>query len=233
MFQFAHLAHILMFLQPSTPPSQGLAKTGKKCLADKQLKLQNNTYNPDQGIFAWWNRKFDTQSNINVLDAKETCLVGFTRKQMDNCKNDAWMCVWQKKHSEKLTRRNTKLIEPGWPEQISHCHGSGWSRKDDSDVQWKLRYETFEAIVCRDHGFRRGYNTGAVKPDGSYYWSCGCVENMPQVTRCDCSKVDESKANDPWAHRQTCIGQNANNSLSEYMKRLNINLQFLSSSKRK
>mgnify|MGYP000214296526 CR=1 FL=1 len=63
-----------------------------------------------------------------------------------------------------------KDLESGaWQDAKTHCHGSAWKVKDDSDFQWKYRKEIFDHVVVDDHGFKRGYWGGIKDNNGKVH----------------------------------------------------------------
>ena len=65
-----------------------------------------------------------------------------------------------------------------------HCHGLAWG-DDDDDASFQLRFNNFFYVLMHDHMYRRGYVEQAI-PEAPM---CSCVENMPKVSRADCSQV--------------------------------------------
>ena len=65
-----------------------------------------------------------------------------------------------------------------------HCHGFAWS-PDDREVTSRFKANALFFVSFYDHMHNRGY-VGNVP--GSPM--CGCVEDMPVVTRADCTQTD-------------------------------------------
>ena len=71
-----------------------------------------------------------------------------------------------------------------------HCHGLSWS-SDPNDISSIFKFNNFFYVTLYDHWYTRGYVENSV--DGSYNTTghpmCGCVNEMPMVTRADCTQV--------------------------------------------
>lgn len=130
------------------------------------------------------------------------------------------MCCWTRKYENERPNDNTEVIDPKFKNKDTHCHGSAWSKTgDDSDIQWKYREEIFNQVVCEDHGFQRGYWQGIKKKRNNRpHLSCGCVEDMPLVTRSDCGQANEAEAAKGNYQNQACQGDTPNDLRSWYEK---------------
>merc|ERR1719356_474985 len=65
----------------------------------------------------------------------------------------------------------------------THCHGFAWG-KDESEADFRYRANNLFYVSMSDHLHDRGY----VRPvQGAPM--CACVENMPIVTRSDCTEI--------------------------------------------
>lgn len=90
---------------------------------------------------------------------------------------------------------------PGEEEGDIHCHGTAWS-SDPNDSTAQLRYNNWFYISMYDHMYKRGYveqllagNDAAITKLGSQALPpmCGCIEDMPVVTRSDCTQIDATQ----------------------------------------
>jgi len=84
------------------------------------------------------------------------------------------------------TRGGFSLFE-GEDEGDAHCHGFAWS-SDPSDQSARYLGNNLFYVTLYDHLTKRGYVgnvPGAPK--------CACVEQMPVVTRADCTEIDASE----------------------------------------
>lgn len=68
-----------------------------------------------------------------------------------------------------------------------HCHGLAWS-VDANDYTSQLKYNNFFYVSLYDHLYKRGYVENMV--DSSAVPMCGCIEDMPPVSRADCTQID-------------------------------------------
>lgn len=71
-----------------------------------------------------------------------------------------------------------------------HCHGLAWSN-DPNHISAMFKFNTFFYVSLYDHWYTRGYVENSL---GSSFHKtgipmCGCVDEMPMVTRADCSQV--------------------------------------------
>lgn len=115
-------------------------------------------------------------------------------------------------------------------ESAIHCHGFGWST-DDMHTTSRYKANNLFYVSMYDHMYKRGY----VRPiPGSPM--CGCLENMPVVTRSDCTQVDVMEAYklryDASSNTfggsiiyvnvdyNSCQGITSNNNLMDYLRRL-------------
>lgn len=71
-----------------------------------------------------------------------------------------------------------------------HCHGLAWS-SDPNDVSSVFKFNAFFYVSLYDHWYKRGYVENSL--DGDFNETgipmCGCVDEMPMVTRADCTQV--------------------------------------------
>jgi len=75
---------------------------------------------------------------------------------------------------------------PGRDEGKIHCHGLAWS-DDENDPSAKLKFNNFFYISLYDHMYSRGYVENMV--DSAEVPMCGCIEDMPPVSRADCTEM--------------------------------------------
>ena len=68
-----------------------------------------------------------------------------------------------------------------------HCHGLAWG-EDENSFEAQLRFNNLFYVSLFDHMYTRGYVETTVDSDN--IGMCDCVENMPVVTRADCTQVD-------------------------------------------
>ncbi len=79
---------------------------------------------------------------------------------------------------------------PGRSESKIHCHGLAW-RDDDNSFEAQLRFNNFFYVSLYDHMYTRGYVETTVDSDN--IGMCGCVEDMPVVSRADCTEIDATQ----------------------------------------
>jgi len=70
-----------------------------------------------------------------------------------------------------------------------HCHGLAWAA-DDNDLISRFNMNNFFYVSMYDHLYQRGYVEPAVKDGPDEIAMCGCIEDMPKVSRSDCTQVD-------------------------------------------
>lgn len=114
-------------------------------------------------------------------------------------------------------------------EGSAHCHGFAWAQ-DALDPTSIFKGNNLFYVSMYDHLSKRGYVTNV--PGAPM---CGCLEQMPIVTRSDCTQIDvgkmkvdfEVKRGNLHTHVKevnlnfnSCQGVKANNNLEEHYKRL-------------
>jgi len=114
-------------------------------------------------------------------------------------------------------------------EGATHCHGFAFSN-NANDAETRYMGNNLFYISMYDHLYKRGY---ARNIPGAPM--CGCVEQMPVVTRSDCTQVDVTEtftfvyhpsagfsvtASDVNIDFNSCQGLGKNNDLSAYVARL-------------
>jgi len=121
-----------------------------------------------------------------------------------------------------------------------HCHGLAWGDKDENSFLTHLRFNNFFYVSLYDHMYTRGYVEPMVDSDN--IGMCNCIEDMPVVSRSDCTQVDATqtftitfengnfaatKTGDMDVEFNACqgidpsTGRNENNDLGSYVYRLN------------
>ncbi len=79
---------------------------------------------------------------------------------------------------------------PGKSEGPIHCHGLAWD-EDENSFLTQLRFNNFFYVSLYDHMYTRGYVEPTVDSDN--IGMCDCVENLPLVSRADCTQVDATQ----------------------------------------
>lgn len=122
-------------------------------------------------------------------------------------------------------------------EQDIHCHGLAWG-DDINDFGKHLMFNNFFFVSLYDHMYSRGYVERTIRheDDPAPFGMCDCLENMPPVTRSDCTEVvtnpfvvtrpatNEIVATAPEnldVEFNSCKGDGRSNDLSARIKRLN------------
>jgi hypothetical protein len=79
-------------------------------------------------------------------------------------------------------------IFPDEKEGPIHCHGFAWSKRDDAAMS-RYKANNLFYVSMYDHMYERGYVRAV--PGAPM---CGCAENMPIVSRADCTsmKIEET-----------------------------------------
>ena len=123
-----------------------------------------------------------------------------------------------------------------------YCHGLAWTN-DDNHFSSQMRFNNFFYVSLYDHMYTRGY----VQPtqDSDNIDMCGCIEDMPKVSRADCTEIEASATfsvsfSDDLKFQVSTVGDdlavefnacqgtnpsngnNANNDLASYVNRLHI-----------
>lgn len=75
---------------------------------------------------------------------------------------------------------------PNQSEGAIHCHGIAWGT-DGNGFEARLKYNNLFYVSMYDHLYTRGYVEKTVPND--YVPMCGCIEDMPPVSRADCTEV--------------------------------------------
>ena len=139
-----------------------------------------------------------------------------------------------------LATHSDPFAFPDTSEGDIHCHGLAWT-DDSNDFSAQLRFNNFFYVSLYDHMYTRGYVETTVDSDSIPM--CGCIEEMPPVSRADCTEIDasatftvtfdavnqfEATAEDDLAiNFNACQGTNpsngndANNDLASHVYRLN------------
>jgi len=76
---------------------------------------------------------------------------------------------------------------PGNEEGEIHCHGLAWA-DDENDPTSKLKFNNFFYVSLYDHMYTRGYVENMI--DSDEVPMCGCIEDMPPVSRADCTEIE-------------------------------------------
>mmetsp|Transcript_28906 Transcript_28906/g.43651 ORF Transcript_28906/g.43651 Transcript_28906/m.43651 type:complete len:763 (-) Transcript_28906:41-2329(-) len=223
---------------------------------DGQTHLNLNTGNfqgEDVG-----ERDGEIGENINEFrhnEAELTSLEGFAPLQ--SCQNQAIMCCFgrdrqfgdnngncrQRNCNDRDPADNSNLCKTNTqaypnndaPENQIHCHGFAWG-SDENDFARQLMFNNFFYVSLYDHMYTRGYVERTIPSDPDDFRMCDCIEDMPPVTRSDCTEVDlapfvvsRSEAGDAITAEapdtldiefNSCRGLGRNNDLSTHIKRL-------------
>jgi hypothetical protein len=76
------------------------------------------------------------------------------------------------------------------PENDIHCHGLAWG-DDENDFSRQLIFNNFFFVSLYDHMYSRGYVERTIRreDDAADFGMCDCLEDMPPVSRSDCTEV--------------------------------------------
>lgn len=74
-----------------------------------------------------------------------------------------------------------------------HCHGLAWS-SDPNHISAVFKFNNLFYVTLYDHWYKRGYveNSLGSSFDETGVSMCGCVDEMPMVTRADCTQVNSA-----------------------------------------
>jgi hypothetical protein len=144
----------------------------------------------------------------------------------EKCENNAFMCCYTKKMNKNgivtgSPGDNTNVCDTK-KEGSVHCHGFAWSKQDlnssnnqlDDDLNNLLHF-----VNQTDHFCKRGYFGGV---DG--FPDCGCIEDMPKVSRADCTQINPNK--DGKKEFIACTGKTKNN-LRSMIRKIDKNNEIL------
>merc|ERR1711862_945139 len=189
--------------------------------------------------------------------AELTEMKGFGSSSLDTCQNQAIMCCFGRDRqfgdnngncrknncndrdpadNSNLCKTDTRAYpENDAPEKQIHCHGLAWG-SDSNDFTQHLKYNNFFYVSLYDHMYSRGYVERTIPDDPANFKMCDCIENMPPVSRSDCTEVDLAsftitRSEDGTVVTATapdsldvefnsCRGIGRSNDLSTYIKRL-------------
>lgn len=139
-----------------------------------------------------------------------------TFENVQNCELQSIMCCFGRDRQSGDNNGNCKLNQCGknadpadnsnlcWTEPSmttfpnreeghTHCHGFAWA-EDENDFISQLKYNNFFYVSMYDHLYTRGYvQNQVVHKNGNskdYVPMCSCIENMPPVSRSDCTQMD-------------------------------------------
>lgn len=141
--------------------------------------------------------------------APDTVLIG--TPELKSCQNQAMMCCFGRDRQSNDNNGNCAdndcddgdpadnsnlcftdfpddevVPYPGESEGAIHCHGVAWGA-DDNGFEAKLKFNNLFYVSMYDHMYTRGYVEKTV--DNDYVPMCGCIEDMPPVSRADCTEV--------------------------------------------
>eukprot|EP00752_Nemacystus_decipiens_P010944 g9726.t1 len=107
----------------------------------------------------------------------------------DSCEENAWMCCWTESIGMELKDntdvcRSGDLEFPGDSEGKVHCHGFAWA---DYNSDLHIR-GLAEFVKNFNHEGKRKYYGNIPGAE-----TCGCVENMPEVSKSDCNTYTEDR----------------------------------------
>jgi len=148
--------------------------------------------------------------NFYEDDASSTILLNNGWGDFQNCQYQSYMCCFGRdrqsnddngncdddncEDADPGDNSNLCYTEPsntayfGEIEDDIHCHGLAWA-EDGNDLISRFTMNNFFYVSMYDHMYQRGYVEPAVKgPDEPRM--CGCIEDMPKVSRSDCTQVD-------------------------------------------
>jgi len=128
-----------------------------------------------------------------------------------SCENQAYMCCFGRDRQSNDNNGNCAnndcddadpgdnsnlcFTEPsntpynGETENDIHCHGLAWA-EDENDLISLFKMNNFFYVSMYDHMYTRGYVEPAVRDSADSIPMCACIEDMPKVSRSDCTQVD-------------------------------------------
>ncbi|KAI3656819.1 hypothetical protein MP638_006609 [Amoeboaphelidium occidentale] len=140
---------------------------------------------------------------------------------MNRCRFQTVMCCYTRRRAQNGggspgdntdVCRAQGVLTDGDREGRTHCHGFTWAGRDAAMTDANKR-RLLDFINTQDHFGRRGY-FGAI----GEYNKCDCIENMPIVSRSDCSELNGAanpRSCDPRGFYGERVG-NGNNLADKY-----------------
>jgi hypothetical protein len=140
---------------------------------------------------------------------------------MNRCRFQTVMCCFTRRRAQNGggspadntdVCRAQDVLTQGDQEGATHCHGFTWAGRDAAMTDANKR-KLLDFVNTEDHFGTRGY-FGAI----GEYNKCDCIENMPIVSRSDCSELNGAanpKACDPRGSYGEAVG-NGNNLADKY-----------------
>jgi len=144
-------------------------------------------------------------------NADSTILTNNGFGNFDSCKNQAYMCCFGRdrqsndnngncannncEDADPGDNSNLCFTEPsntpyaGKSENDIHCHGLAWA-EDENDLISLFKMNNFFYVSMYDHMYTRGYVEPAIRDSQDDIPMCACIEDMPKVSRSDCTQVD-------------------------------------------
>ena len=129
---------------------------------------------------------------------------------LDSCQHNAIMCCWGRDRQSNDNNGNCAAddCDDASPadntnfcaiedegEGDTHCHGLAWSN-DPNDFSAQFKYNNLFFVSMYDHWYQRGYVENSLDGDEvsefglSAFPMCSCIEEMPPVSRSDCTEMD-------------------------------------------
>jgi len=158
-------------------------KAGKRIGAFREEGATNTILNDGD----WGTGSFDSCESQAYL-----CCFGRDRQFGDNngnCNEDDCEDADPGDNSNLCFTEPNLTAYPGEIEDDIHCHGLAWS-DDTNDLTSRFKVNNFFFVSMFDHMYTRGYVEATVTDGPNEVPMCGCIEDMPKVSRADCSQVD-------------------------------------------
>mmetsp|Transcript_12194 Transcript_12194/g.20208 ORF Transcript_12194/g.20208 Transcript_12194/m.20208 type:complete len:567 (+) Transcript_12194:39-1739(+) len=136
-------------------------------------------------------------------DEAATTMMGTGAESINRCENQAIMCCFGRDRQsgddngncdsddcdDADPGDNTDLCSVAGDEDDIHCHGVAWAA-DNNDATSRMRLNNLFFVSLFDHMYTRGYVGDINAPANSAAPMCGCIEDMPVVSRADCTQID-------------------------------------------
>jgi len=175
------------------------------------FRLSDDGTNP-QGEYTISQQTLEVGANIDAFrdDEAQTTIMDSTVEKLNNCQNQAMMCCFGRDRqsgddngdcaagdancNDANPADNSDLCSaegtayPDDTEGDIHCHGVAWA-ESENDPTNRLRFNNLFFVSLYDHMYTRGYVQNALAPANDIPM-CSCIEDMPIVSRADCTQVD-------------------------------------------
>ncbi|KAL3823285.1 hypothetical protein ACHAXA_003433, partial [Cyclostephanos tholiformis] len=162
----------------------GLGKYGRVSWPDQLTNFESSTCTSNAAMCCW---PKDRQANDN----NGNCATPYDENCIDKDPADNTnLCFADLGRGNRSSGFDTERGFISFPEDNAdgegpiHCHGLAWAN-DEYDAITRYRANNLFYVSMYDHMYQRGYVKNIPGMP-----MCGCMDQMPMVTRSDCTQVD-------------------------------------------